>query len=81
MEISLIERKKLIDEAYEWQKEAAKEATKEGKADAYKKMRSCSVYATKYNIGRMSIFKFCEIINKSHPTTQFIIKIKRNEAT
>ena len=75
MEITIEERKKLIEEAYDWQREQAKIASPDKKEEAVKKKKKCSVYANRYNIGRMSIFKFCEVINRYHPYIRFIIKM------
>ena len=43
------------------------------KKAALKKMRACSVYATAYNVSRLTASKFADIINRYHKHTRITI--------
>ena len=73
MKLSVMERKALILEAYQHQKDLCKAAEQADKKEALKKMRACSVYATAYNVSRLTASKFADIINRYHKHTRITI--------
>ena len=90
MKLNAEDKKRLMLEAYEHQKEVYRNASKEHKHEYIGRRNQAAVYAKNYDLDNMRPEKFAETVNRLHPTVEitavsidvdYTVKMWGNETT